>query len=149
MDEQRSPARMLHARNDATTETLVHDVTTAARMAALVARWQFKCSRREAMAMVHALAADVRYRADDADQVIKMPHVLLETRTGDCKSTAILCASLLSAAGCSVRLKFLQYEAGRPWWEHVYCVADGVAVDPLLPLGEEFPYLRAITTRIR
>ena len=78
-----------------------------------------------------------------------MPHVLLASRVGDCKSTAVLCASLLAAAGCRVELKFLQYEAARPWWEHVYCLADGVPVDPLLPLGREYPYLRAITTRIR
>jgi len=143
------PPRVYRVRTDADTWTLVKDVTDAAIMASRhTPRFPIRCTRAEAMEYVHALAASVRYRADADTQRIKMPHVLLGTGVGDCKSTAILCASLLSSAGCNVQLKFLQYTADRPWWEHVYCVADGVAVDPLLPLGDEYAYLRAITTRI-
>jgi len=143
------PPRVIRARTDANTWTLVSDVTYAARIAARYQRWPRHLDRADALAIVHALAASVRYRADQNDQTIKMPHVLLSTGVGDCKSTAILCASMLHAAGVrDVRLKFLQYEQGPTWWEHVYCVADGTPVDPLLPLGQEFPYFRAITNPI-
>lgn len=143
------PPRVIRARTDANTWTLVNDVTYAARIAAASIAWPRNLPRRDALEVVHALAASVRYRADQNDQTIKLPHVLLNSGVGDCKSTSILCASLLHAAGVpNVRLKFLQYEEGPTWWEHVYCVANGTPVDPLLPLGKEFPYFRAITTPI-
>lgn len=149
MDLQHPP-RVIRARTDANTWTLVTDVTHAAQLAARYATWPRDLDRSRALEQVHALAASVTYRADTDAQTIKMPGVLLQENIGDCKSTAVLCASLLSAAGIrGVRLKFLQYEPGPTWWEHVYCVADGVPVDPLLPLGHEFPYFRAIQKDIR
>lgn len=149
MDLQHPP-RVMRARTNANTWTLVTDVTHAAQLAARYAKWPRQLDLAHALEQVHALAASVEYRADHDAQTIKMPGVLLMENTGDCKSTAVLCASLLSAAGIrDVRLKFLQYEPGPTWWEHVYCVADGVAVDPLLPLGREFPYFRAISRSIQ
>lgn len=142
-------ARVLRARTDATTHTLVADVTEAARTAAAFQKWPRGLDRNNALEYVHALAASIVYKEDHADQVIKMPGALLECMQGDCKSTAVLCAALLSAAGHKVYLKFLQYERGREHYAHVYCVADDTPVDPLLPLGEEFTYFRAIQTRIR
>ena len=133
----------LRKRDRATTWTLVEDVAYAARRASRNMVWPRKLSRSDAKEIVHAYAAEFKYQEDRGiRQVIKMPGALVEVGKGDCKSTAVLCASLLSAAGCAVQLKFLQYTEDRPWWEHVYCVADGVAVDPLLPIGKEFPYLR-------
>lgn len=150
MPANRPLPRVYRARTDADTWTLVKDVTDAANIAARhLPPFPLNCNWNDALEYVHALAASVRYRANADTQRIKMPHVLLSTNVGDCKSTAILFASMLRRYGCNVQLKFLQYTEDRPWWEHVYCVADGVAVDPLLPLGEEFAYLRAITTTIR
>jgi hypothetical protein len=144
-----SPPRVYRVRADADTWSLVYDVTDAARTAARFVEWPDLLPRTDAPELAHALAAlEVQYKADTADQTIRMPWRVIGER-GDCKSTAVLIASLCAAAGHRVQLKFLQYEPGPAWWQHVFAVVDGVPVDPLLPYGRQFPYFRAITTRIR
>lgn len=83
-----------------------------------------------------------RYRAESGTQRVRYPAALLREGIGDCKSTGIFIASMMAAAGIPVVLRFVQ-TPGRPWYGHVYAVADGIGpVDPLLPFGTEVEYLR-------
>lgn len=83
-----------------------------------------------------------RYIAESSTQRVRYPAALLRERVGDCKSTAIFLGSMLRAAGVPVVLRFIQ-TTGRPWFGHVYAVADGIGpVDPLLSFGTEVEYLR-------
>lgn len=138
-------------RNDADTWTLVEDVTFATREAAKVCTWPKELLRREAAEIMHGYAAsEVEYIAENGTQMIRGPWVTMRHRRGDCKSTAVLIASMCAAAGRKVQLKFLQYDdRNGDHWAHVYAVVDGTPVDPLLQFGEEFTYLRSHTVTIR
>lgn len=100
---------------------------------------------------MHAYAArQVEYVPENGTQVIRAPWVTVDQGRGDCKSTAVLIASMCAAAGRRVDLKFIDYEgANREHWAHVYALVDGTPCDPLLPYGEEFPYIRHHIVRIR
>ena len=79
-------------RSDATTWTLVRDVTEAAQIAATYCEWPKAIHAKEAAMIMHAIAAEQDYRAEDGTQVIRAPWVTLEHGKGDCKSTAVLIA---------------------------------------------------------
>jgi hypothetical protein len=124
---------------DVANRELVIEVCAAALAACRVSRWPDRLPREHARAMVYEYLRDHSAYFEETDlQVIRMPRALVIDGVGDCKSTAIFAAALLHAAGCRVALRFIR-QPGRPWWSHVYAVADGVAVDPLLPLGHEAP----------
>lgn len=135
-------------RANADTITLVQDVVYAATVACNSVSPSMS-RRHDAAKVAHAIAALVEYRADQHDQVIKMPHQLLAMSVGDCKSTAILCAMIGSMYGANVDLCFLQYDADRLHFAHVFAILDGVACDPLLPLGETYAAHRRLTVTIQ
>lgn len=89
----------------------------------------------------------IAYDREDADQLIRMPWRTVEDGTADCKSTAILIASVCAKAGRSVALRFVQYP-GEDWFGHVYAIVDGVPVDPELDFGEEVVYSSRLDRRI-
>jgi len=148
MDINSPDIRYFRIRNKANTHTLVEDVTHAARIAAACTTWPAELPAKDAARLAHSFAASaVRYDADMGTQTIRMPWRSVNSQ-GDCKSTAILIASLCAAAGRDVVLRFLQYEPGPTWYAHVFAVVDGIPVDPLLPYGEQYDYLRKTETRI-
>lgn len=121
----------------ATNGTLVRWCVDAVREAWPRIAWPDAVSRRNAARLVHAYAQTaVRYEREDGDQLIRMPWRTVADGVGDCKSLAVLVASLCAAAGCRVTLRFVRFQ-GEDWYGHVYAVVDGVAVDPELHFGEE------------
>lgn len=138
---------LIRERADADTWHLVEDVIYAALLS-ISCTAPIQGMKKHAAKYAHAIAAGIEYRADNGDQTIMMPHRLLTHGRGDCKSTAVLCATIGAAAGCRVDLAFIQYDEGPTHWQHVFAIIDGIACDPLLPLGDAFPYLRGIQTRI-
>lgn len=137
-------------RNDADTWSLVDDVVAATFIGAKHCTWPMSIPRSHAAELMHAYAADIEYKAENGTQYIRAPWITAQQRRADCKSTAILIASMCAAAGRKVELKFLQYDDNDgDHWAHVFAVVDGVPVDPLLPFGEEYPYLRFLKVRIR
>lgn len=86
------------------------------------------------------------YRPDEFDQHIRTPRRFVRDRVGNCKSHAILVATLCKAAGHSVALRFVDQGGG--YWSHVYAVVDGVPVDPLLEFGRECVSLRSHTVTL-
>lgn len=142
------PHIVYRERSNATTWSLVHDVTEAARMSAAALEWPRGIPSKDAARIMHGVAADVRYVAEDGVQMIRAPWITIQHGRADCKSTAVLIAAMCKAAGRRVQLKFLQYEPGPTHWAHVYAVVDGVPADPLLDFGNEFPYFSAHTVTV-
>lgn len=133
-----SPYRDTLAWNaNADNATLCASVIAATRHAWTRIEWPRTTPPEDAARLAHELARTrVRYVREDGDQLIRMPWRTLSDGVGDCKSFAVLVASLCKAAGRSVVLRFAQY-AGEDHFGHVYAVVDGVAVDPELPFGDE------------
>ncbi|MCH9736003.1 MAG: transglutaminase-like domain-containing protein [Actinomycetia bacterium] len=134
-----SEVSRVYARARVGNRTLVSQVTKHAREAASRVHWDSPLPNPVAN-IHHYLAGHIRYRAEGEDQIIRRPSALVALGVGDCKSTAVFAASLLKAHGVPVQLAFVK-TADRPWWSHVYVIADGVVVDPLLPLGDECQYV--------
>lgn len=91
-------------------------------------------------AELHAFVRDrVKYEAD-ADplgQRLRMPWRTVWEGVTDCKSSAIFIGGHLLAQGEPVTVRFVDVD-GIGAWTHVYILgADGIALDPLLPLGHE------------
>ena len=130
-------------RHDPNTYTMVADVVAAAKASAAACTWPHSLDRKRAAAIMHRFAAAIEYTEDQNDQVIQGPWVTLKRGKGDCKSTAVLIAAMCLSAGRSVKLRFVEYDnsQGRHY-AHVFAVVDGRAVDPLLPIGEQYPYIR-------
>lgn len=77
---------------------------------------------------------EITYIAEEGDQYVRLPARTLADRRADCKSTAVLIASIAAAHGCAVDLVFVRHR-GADHLGHVYAVCDGVACDPLEPFG--------------
>lgn len=131
----RMPLRIMRA-GDADNVELIAEICRAAVVALPLVSWPDELSRADAPAIVHGYIGSRRYDEELGLQVIRLPRAFVLDHSHDCKSSAIFAAALLNAAGYRVALRFIQ-QSSRPWWSHVYCVADGLAVDPLLPLGQE------------
>lgn len=117
--------------------TLIREIHRAAREAARLVHWPAGLPRDRARELVHRyLSRYSRYFEEGELQVIRLPRALVLHGQHDCKSSAVFAFALLRAAGYPVVLRFIK-QPSRPWWSHVYVVAGGVAVDPLLPLGSE------------
>ena len=131
------PTRVLHARN-VTNGQLVQMVTKAARMAAGTMRWPRNLPREDMPRLVHTyLRRHVRYLAEPPSmQLVRLPSATVKQQQADCKSTAVFLVAAATAAGYPAALRFIK-QGGRTAWSHVYAVIDGVAVDPLLPYGQE------------
>lgn len=142
--------RALRYTRNASNGTLVRWCVDAVRQAWPLIEWPAGIPRRDAARIAHAYAQDVvQYVREDGDQLIRLPWRTVEDGQGDCKSLAVLVASLCAAAGRKVSLRFAQFP-GEDWFGHVYAVVDGVPVDPELDFGEEVLYLArrdAVITR--
>jgi hypothetical protein len=122
---------------NATNDDLVAMVTAATRAAWRCIDVPAFMDRESAPLYAHRFARDaVSYVLEDGDQLVRMPWRSVADGVGDCKSLAVLTASLCRAAGCSVVLRFVGYP-GDDHFAHVYTVADGVVVDPELTYGAE------------
>lgn len=140
--------RALAWREDADNGDLVAMTVRAARIGARSLQWPAALNRADAARIAHAYAQDVvEYVREDGDQLIRLPWRTVADGQGDCKSLAVLVASLCAAAGRRVVLRFVAFP-GEDWYGHVYAVVDGVPNDPELDFGEECVYSHRIDRRI-
>jgi len=142
------PARAIRVRDKASNIAIGRDVAQVAAACIPLLPATGGPSRREAArACWELLKYHVRYKAETDDQMVRTPWRTLEDGVADCKSQAVLIASVCGRAGCDVALRYVQY-AGEDWYGHVYAVVDGKVVDPLLDFGEECTYIRCETVPI-
>lgn len=123
---------------------LQREIVRVARDAARGLTWPEELPRADAAAFLHEYVRDhTHYLEETTPQRVRYPRALVAEGVGDCKSTAIFIASGLAAAGYPAVLRFIRTK-DRPWWGHVYAYLPGHgAVDPLLPLWSETPYIAA------
>lgn len=119
-------------------QRLARDVVYHARVASDFIRGLVKWDGAYVHAYVRQQVAYVE-DVDPENQRLRMPWKTLEEGAGDCKSTAILIAGLAKASKRKAVIRFVDQRG--EGWDHVYAVVDGVAIDPLLPYGEEVPHL--------
>lgn len=123
----------------ATNDVLIREIVRAAGEAVPLVRWPRGLDRAKARELVHAYLSQHSTYDEEGDlQIIRLPRALVVTGVHDCKSSAVFAYAMLRAAGYRCALRFIKQPA-RGWWSHVYVMADGVAVDPLLSLGHEAP----------
>lgn len=79
------------------------------------------------------LRENVPYIADQNEQVIKMPGILL-AQGGDCKSFSLFASAVLSALKINHKMRFVSYDAN-PMPSHVYVLTNsGIIVDGTIDL---------------
>jgi len=75
---------------------------------------------------------NIRYKQDGRNQVIKLPSALLVVKEGDCKSMALLVASLLINNGITPKFVYTSYKQNDPTPSHIYVETDsGIILDPV------------------
>lgn len=75
---------------------------------------------------------NIRYKQDGSNQVIKLPSALLVVKEGDCKSMALLVASLLINNGITPKFVYTSYKKNNPTPSHIYVETDsGIILDPV------------------
>ena len=75
---------------------------------------------------------NIRYKQDGSNQVIKLPSALMVVKEGDCKSMALLTASLLINNGITPKFVYTSYKQNDPTPSHIYVETDsGIILDPV------------------
>jgi hypothetical protein len=75
---------------------------------------------------------NIKYKQDGSNQVIKLPSALLIVKEGDCKSMALLTASLLLNNGITPKFVYTSYKPNDPTPSHIYVETDsGIILDPV------------------
>jgi hypothetical protein len=75
---------------------------------------------------------NIRYVKDGSHQVVKLPSALLVVKQGDCKSMALLTASLLANNGIVPKFVYTSYKRYDKTPTHVYIETDsGIILDPV------------------
>lgn len=75
---------------------------------------------------------NIKYKQDGSSQVIKLPSALLIVKEGDCKSMALLVASLLINNGITPKFVYTSYKQNDPTPSHIYVETDsGIILDPV------------------
>ena len=75
---------------------------------------------------------NIKYKQDGRNQIIKLPSALLVVKEGDCKSMALLTASLLINNGITPKFVYTSYKQNDPTPSHIYVETDsGIILDPV------------------
>lgn len=75
---------------------------------------------------------NIKYKQDGSSQVIKLPSALMVVKEGDCKSMALLTASLLINNGITPKFVYTSYKQNDPTPSHIYVETDsGIILDPV------------------
>lgn len=75
---------------------------------------------------------NIRYKKDGSHQIVKLPSALLVVKEGDCKSMALLVASLLINNNITPRFVYTSYKHNDPTPTHIYVETDsGIILDPV------------------
>lgn len=76
------------------------------------------------------LKNQVRYKADGAEQQVRLPSGLMRTLQGDCKSYAVFTSAILSNLKIPHSLVYTSYDEKDPTPTHIYVVTDkGCIID--------------------
>lgn len=76
------------------------------------------------------LKNNINYKADGADQQVRLPSGLMRTAQGDCKSYSVFTSAVLSKLGIPHKLVYASYDPKDPTPSHIYVMTDkGCIID--------------------
>jgi hypothetical protein len=76
------------------------------------------------------LKNNINYKADGANQQVRLPSGLMRTKQGDCKSYSVFTSAVLSNLGIPHKLVYASYDPKDPTPSHIYVMTDcGYIVD--------------------
>ena len=76
------------------------------------------------------LKNDINYKADGANQQVRLPSGLMRTKQGDCKSYSVFTSAVLSNLGIPHKLVYASYDPKDPTPSHIYVMTDsGCIID--------------------
>ena len=76
------------------------------------------------------LKNSINYKADGANQQVRLPSGLMRTKQGDCKSYSVFTSAVLSNLGIPHKLVYASYDPKDPTPSHIYVITDcGYIVD--------------------
>jgi hypothetical protein len=71
------------------------------------------------------LKNSINYKADGANQQVRLPSGLMRTKQGDCKSYSVFTSAVLSNLGIPHKLVYASYDPKDPTPSHIYVMTDG------------------------
>jgi hypothetical protein len=93
-------------------------------------RYKGKTEAETCKKIFNYLKNQVRYKADGAEQQVRLPSGLIRTLQGDCKSYAVFTSAILSNLGIPHSLVYTSYDEKDPTPTHIYVVTDkGCIID--------------------
>jgi hypothetical protein len=76
------------------------------------------------------LKNSINYKADGANQQVRLPSGLMRTKQGDCKSYSVFTSAVLSNLGIPHKLVYASYDPTDPTPSHIYVMTDcGYIID--------------------
>ena len=76
------------------------------------------------------LKNSINYKADGANQQVRLPSGLMRTKQGDCKSYSVFTSAVLSNLGIPHKLVYASYDPKDPTPSHIYVITDsGCIID--------------------
>jgi hypothetical protein len=108
-------------------------IPAATKQAASIAsRYKGKNEAETCKKIFDYLKNNINYKADGANQAVRLPSGLMRTLQGDCKSYSVFTSAILSNLGIPHKLVYASYDPKDPTPSHIYvmtnsgCIIDAV-----------------------
>jgi hypothetical protein len=108
-------------------------IPAATKQAASIAdRYKGKNEAETCKKIFDYLKNNINYKADGANQAVRLPSGLMRTAQGDCKSYSVFTSAILSNLGIPHKLVYASYDPKDPTPTHIYvmtnsgCIIDAV-----------------------
>ena len=108
-------------------------IPAATKQAASIAnRYKGKSEAETCKKIFNYLKNNINYKADGANQAVRLPSGLMRTAQGDCKSYSVFTSAILSNLGIPHKLVYASYDPKDPTPTHIYvmtnngCIIDAV-----------------------
>jgi hypothetical protein len=108
-------------------------IPVATKQAASIAdRYKGKNEAETCKKIFDYLKNNINYKADGANQAVRLPSGLMRTLQGDCKSYSVFTSAILSNLGIPHKLVYASYDPKDPTPTHIYvmtnsgCIIDAV-----------------------
>jgi len=96
----------------------------------IASRYKGKTEEETCKKIFDYLKNNINYKADGADQQVRLPSALMRTAQGDCKSYSVFTSGILSNLGIPHKLVYASYDPTDYTPSHIYVVTDqGCIID--------------------
>ena len=96
----------------------------------IASRYKGKTEEETCKKIFDYLKNNINYKADGADQQVRLPSALMRTAQGDCKSYSVFTSAMLSNLGIPHKLVYASYDPTDSTPSHIYVMTDkGCIID--------------------